>query len=160
MIMAQDYHIYLHGNSSGSNGGGNQTKPFSAKDETSNETIKSIAKQNFGYTKSIATGGATNLGVAALSKVAPWIAAVVIAAKITDKVLTVGFAHQEEYTGNYKNNVMYNNFKSQFSALTNPIKTAFVVIHQQYQFEKQNKAITQQNRLIGNSILKDFNIGV
>lgn len=151
--MAQAYHIYLHSDSSNVNGGGNQTQPFSVKKE---ESFSSSLNQ----IKNAANSNIINTGAATLSKASPILAAVVAAAKITDRVLTVGFAHQEEYTGYYKNNMMWNNFKAHINIAVNPIRYILNIAHQNFQFDKKNKEIEQQNRLIGNSILKDFNIGV
>lgn len=160
--MAQDYHIYLHGVESL----GDKTKPFSTRGEAVQSSDSNgsggfqVAKQAFSVTKDVASNGAVSVGVAALAKVAPWVAAFIVALKITDKIVTTGFAHQEEYTGHYNNNVMYNNVKTAFNTMLHPISFVLHTVHKQHQVDKQNKEIAQQNKLIGNSILKDFNIGV
>ena len=153
--MAQDYHIYIHDTNSGS---GNKTTPFSAKTNESSFATKI----NTGIKKiqGVLNGSVVNTGVAALSKAIPIVATALIVGKITDKVLTTGFAHQQEYTGVYKNNVNWNNFKNSIHNIFHPIQYGLSVLHQNAQINKQNKEIEQQNRLIGNSILKDFNIGV
>ena len=157
--MGADYHIYLHDAGSGSsgNGGGNKTTPFSAKQDTpfSTKALKTVSQA-----KNMVNGGLVNTGVAALTKVIPAVAVAIAVAKVTDKILTTGFAHQREYTGYYKNDMNWNNFKAEFNAVMHPIRTVYNYFHQQAQFKKQNLHIEQQNRLIGNSILKDFNIGV
>ena len=155
--MATDYHIYLHSDTT--NSGGNKTTPFSTKTENGGG-FATKAKKAYQTVKSVANGSVINTGVAALTKALPVVAGVIIAGKITDKILTTGFAHQQEYTGIYKNNVMWNNFKTNIHNILHPIQYALSVAHQNAQFNKQNKEIEQQNRLIGNSILKDFNIGV
>lgn len=153
--MAQDYHIYIHDTNSGS---GNKTTPFSAKTNEANFATKI----NTGIKKiqGVLNGSVVNTGVAALTKAVPIVATALIVGKITDKVLTTGFAHQQEYTGIYKNNVNWNNFKNSIHNIFHPIQYGLSVLHQNAQINKQNKEIEQQNRLIGNSILKDFNIGV
>ena len=153
--MAQDYHIYIHDTNSGS---GNKTTPFSAKTNESSFATKI----NTGIKKfqGVLNGSVVNTGVAALTKAVPIVATALIVGKITDKVLTTGFAHQQEYTGVYKNNVNWNNFKNSIHNIFHPIQYGLSVLHQNAQINKQNKEIEQQNRLIGNSILKDFNIGV
>lgn len=157
--MAQDYHIYIHGDSSNFNGGGNQTKPFSAKEETG-FSGQEIAGKAFQTASTIASGNAVSSGAAALGKIMPLVAITIAAIKVYDKIITTGLSHVEEYTGNYKWNVDYNNFKTQLNNTIHPIRHFLSVKHQEAQFNKQNKEIAQQNRLIGNSILKDFNIGV
>lgn len=153
--MAQDYHIYLHGIGGES---GNKTTPFSAKTNESpfatkvNSTIKKV--------QNIASGSLVNTGVSALTKAVPIVATALILGKVADKVITTGFAHQQEYTGVYKNNVNWNNFKNSIHNIFHPIQYGLSVLHQNAQINKQNREIEQQNRLIGNSILKDFNIGV
>lgn len=158
--MGADYHIYLHGVEGGQSLG-DKTKPFSAS-QTSGAKSGSAFQTGVNYVQkgiNVAQNPGST-GVAALAKVAPWVAAVIAIAKITDKVLTTGFAHQEEYTGHYKNNVMYNNFKTTVNYFFHPVNTFLQISHQQAQYNKQNKEIAQQNRLIGDSILKDFNVGV
>jgi len=156
--MAQDYHIYIHDNS-GNGGTGNKTTPFSVKSEQDSSFSKT-AGTAFNIAKGIAKGNGVNMGVSALAKVVPWVAVAVATVKIADKVLTTGYAHQEEYTGNFRNNVNYNNIKTQIHNTFHPIQTWLSVKHQEAQFRKANRAIEQQNRLVGNSILKDMNIGV
>ena len=153
--MAQDYHIYIHDTNSGS---GNKTTPFSAK--TNESSFATKINTGIKKVQGVLNGSVVNTGVAALSKAIPIIATALIIGKITDKVLTTGFAHQEEYTGNYENNVNYNNFKAAISNAFHPIRTVLARVHMEKQVEKNNKEIAQQNRLIGNSIMKDFNIGV
>lgn len=153
-----DYHIYLHTDAPTSSG--NQTKPFQNKETTGGEdNFLPKASQVYGTAKGIVGGNGLNMGVAALSKVAPWVAVVVAIAKVGDKVLSTGFAHQEEYKGNYKNNVNYNNFKSMLGATFNPVGVGYSLIKQQYEIEKYNLAIQQQNKLIGNSILQNMKAG-
>lgn len=157
--MAQDYHIYIHDpNGASGNGSGNKTTPFSAK--SSDESFKTAVQQPYSIAKGLASGNGVSMGVSALTKVAPWVAVVVAAITTTDKVLTTGFGHLEEYTGDYSYNVNYNNFKTKLGMVLHPVKTYMTTRHKDAQWKKQNKEITQQNRLIGNSILKDFNVGV
>ena len=155
--MAQDYHIYIHDlNGASGNGGGNKTTPFSAKSE--NESGFETSKDStFGVSNDEKN---TETGVAALSKVAPWVAVIVAAVKITEKVLATGFAHQEEYTGNFRNNVNFNNLKAGMTNVIHPLRSFLQIKHQEAQFRKANISIEQQNKLVGNSILKDMNIGV
>lgn len=158
--MGADYHIYLHSVGGGSNGNGgsvSRIQPFSSENNEDVGSAFKPIKQGF---SAIASGNAINTGVAALTKVVPTIATFVALTKIADKVLTTGFSHQTEYTGNYDNEVAYNNFKTSFYNAVHPIRFWLSIKHQDAQFRKQNKAIAEQNRLIGNSILKDFNIGV
>lgn len=153
--MAQDYHIYIHDTN---NGSGNKTTPFSAK--TNESSFATKINTGIKKVQGVLNGSVVNTGVAALSKAIPIVAAALIVGKITDKVLTTGFAHQQEYTGVYKNNVNWNNFKNSIHNIFHPIQYGLSVLHQNAQINKQNKEIEQQNRLIGGSILKDFNIGV
>ena len=154
--MAQDYHIYIHSETSG-NGGGNKTTPFSAKQDT---PFSTKALNTVSQAKNMVNGGLVSTGVATLKKVLPVSAVAIASIKVTDKILSIGFAHQEEYTGSYKNNVNYNNTKTIINNALHPIQYYLQRIHREAQFNKQNREIAQQNRLIGNSILKDFNIGV
>ena len=156
--MAQDYHIYIHGENG--NGGGNNTQTFSARKEQGMSFPTGEVKQAFSTVKTMASGGALNTGVAALAKAVPWVAIAVAIVKGVDKVISTGFAHQEEYTGNYKNSMHYNNFKTIAGNVLNPIGYFRTTIQKEFQMKKQNKEIEQQNRLVGDAILKDFNMGI
>ena len=158
--MAQDYHIYLHSEENGSSG--NKIQPFSTRERTQDNGGAFATKVQKAYStgSTVASGSAATTGAAALMKVVPWLAIIYIAWKVTDKVLSTGFAHQAEYTANYENNVNYNNFKTITGYVLNPLSLAKTTIHSRKQYEKQNKEIAQQNRLLGDSVLKDFNIGV
>lgn len=154
--MAQDYHIYLHGAERAS--GGNQTKPFSTRKEEdrSFSSFSTLASTS----STMAKGQMASTGASAITKAVPWVAAIVAAVKVVDHVLSTGFEHQEEYTGNFRNNVNYNNFKTILHNVVNPINFVLRSAHQNAQYRKQNIEIEQQRNLIGDSILKDFNIGV
>ena len=155
--MGADYHIYLHSDSNGGSRstGGGHTKPFSVKKDESFGSMIQPAKQ---LMSNVANGNVVNTGVSALAKIAPWVAVVVAAVKIADKVVTTGFAHQEEYTGNYTNNVVYNNFKTQLSNAMNPIGWARKLVHNEFQFHKRELAREQEKVLLGNSTLQDIGV--
>lgn len=156
--MAQDYHIYLHSEGNGSSG--NKTTPFSSREDNENSAFQNITSTAFNGAKTIASGNAVNTGVATLGKIAPVVALTVVSIKVLDKIMTIGLSHVAEYTGNYKYSVDYNNFKTEMYNAIHPIRYWLSIQHQRAQFNKQNKEIAQQDKLIGNSILKDFNIGV
>lgn len=155
--MGADYHIYIHGDSNGGSRStsGGHTKPFSVKKDESFGSMIQPAKQ---VMSSVANGSIVNTGVSALAKVAPWVAVVVAAVKIADKVVSTGFAHQEEYTGDYTNNVMWNNFKATINMIVNPVGLARKLIHNEFQFKKRELAREQEKVLLGNSALQDIGV--
>lgn len=144
-----DYHIYLHGVNENS---GNKTTPFSSDRDSAfkpsqNESI--LEDENVSET-----------GASALSKIAPWVAVAVMAAKATDHVLSVGFSHLTEYTGHYEYEIGYNNFKTTINHVMNPIGYVKQVLHRNFQFKKENQRIEQEARIIGKTIYSDTKIGV
>ena len=90
----------------------------------------------------------------------PWVAVIIAIAKTADKVVSTGFAHQAEYTGHYENSTAYNNFKTIMGNVMNPVGFAKNLVHRNFQINKQNKEIAEQNKLLGGSVIKDFNVGV
>ena len=146
--MAQDYHIYIH---SDKNGSGNNTKPFSNDKDSA---FKTIASQD-----SILEDD-TEVGAAALSKVAPAVAVAVAVAKVTDKILSVGFSHLREYTGHYEYELGYNNFKTAINHIVNPVGYIKQTLHRDFQFRKENQRIEQEAKVIGKTIYSDVKIGV
>lgn len=154
--MAQDYHIYIHSETSG-NGGGNKTTPFSAKQDTpfSTKALNTVSKA-----KNMVNGGLVNTGVSALTKVLPVAAVVIAGAKIIDKILTIGAQHIEEYRGDYSRSINMENFHTAISHLVNPVGYFKRAIHRQFQLQKTNKQITEQNKLMGTTILKDMKVGI
>ena len=143
--MAQDYHIYLHGIQGQE---GNQTKPFSTKKESA-----------FG-SKGNDEEEIAETGSSALSKTAPWVAIAIAAAKTTEKVLTIGFSHLREYAGHYEYEMGYNNFKTAFNHVMNPVGYVRQILHRNFQFNKENQRIEQEARLIGSSVYNKTKIGV
>ena len=155
--MAQDYHIYIHdSNGASGNGSGNKTTPFSQKEES----FPSKFSKAFSGAKDIGKNYGIDTSAASLKKVVPWIAVSTAVVKTVEGVLSTGFAHQEEYTGKYENNVNFQNFRAGVNFVFHPFKSFLAIAHRNAQIDKTNKQIEQQNRLIGNSILKDFNVGV
>ena len=158
--MAQDYYIYIKGGGFGGSGGGasqfDNTKPFANResyygdDETSNfvpNTMNAINKtQSF-----LAEGfkGAMDTGVAALAKAVPWIAIVIAAAKITDKITTAVGDGFSTYNGNYEFSMQYNNVKASLSNFINPIGYAINQRRLHEQWNLQNKEIQQRQNLTG-----------
>lgn len=142
-----DYHIYLHSNEKQSLA--SHTQP---KEEVMDGAFSSNLKSAFGQAQTFATSGFSSYiqtGVAALSKAIPFVAAVVVAAKITDKVLTTGFGHLESYTGHYEYAMGYNNFKTNMNMAINPIGTLIRQTHIDKQNEMHNKRQNEIRSLYG-----------
>lgn len=149
--MATDYHIYIHG-STGGESNGDSTKPFSVKKDNgfiSNQD--NIASSNEKVTET---------GSAALNQMPSWVAIAVAAIKVTDKVLTTGFAHLREYAGHYEYELGYNNFKTTINHVMNPVGYIKQAVHRDFQFRKENQRIEQEARIIGKTIYSDTKIGV
>lgn len=146
--MAQDYHIYLHG--VGGTELQSKTKPFTYKDSP----FKPRESQ------SVEDNQMTETGAASLSKVAPYVAVAIAVAKVSDKILTTGFAHLSEYTGHYEYEMNYNNFKTALNHVFNPVGYLKQIIHRNAQWNKQNIAIAEERQLLGDTLYKNQKIGV
>ena len=157
-----NHNIYIYANQgSGNNGGNTQFTPFGARDKDgmSGDQIMSA----YGKVSSFANGGfssAINGGIGMLVRASPYIAAAVVAAKVTDKVVTTGFDHLEEYVGDYRFDMAWNNFKTSLTNSINPVGLMFKQAHRHFQFQKRNKEIQMQRTLIGNTLINDGKIGV
>lgn len=154
-----DYNIYIRDLTGGS-GSASPTSPAKSEEEPSGAEI---FLKGASAVKSFASSGASNFinsGVASVSKVIPAIAIAVAALKTTDKILTTGFSHLEDYTGNYQYAMAYNNIKTGLGNFINPVGYLLNEAHRQAQFDKQNKRIQQERTLIGNSQLTTYKVGV
>ena len=154
--MAQDYHIYIHSETS-DNGGGNKTTPFSAKQDT---PFSTKVLQKFSQAKEMINGGYVSAGVSAMTKVLPAAALAIAVAKSYDKILTTAAQHIEEYTGDYSHSVRMNNIHTAISFGLNPLGYFKRTIHRQFQMNKTNKQISEERKLMGTTILKDMKVGV
>lgn len=143
--MSQDYHIYLHSNEESSLS--SNTKP---KEETMGGAFS--AKSAYNATKTFMNGGfssAIQSGTAALSKVLPVVAVGVIAVRETDKILSTGFQHLENYTGTYQYSMEYNNFKTIIGNVINPIGYIKKSLHLQFEQNKFNERQREYRTLMG-----------
>lgn len=136
--MAQDYHIYIH--KAGKGDSSNNTRPFDTRtEEVSGDMFDTLGSSGSDDNQQI------QVGIAMLGKVAPAVAAVVAGVKVADNVMTIGFGHLEEYTGNFQYNMELSNFKNQL----NPIAYAKYSLNRYMQMRKINTKITEQNKLFG-----------
>lgn len=152
--MANDYHIYIHGDSSRSQN--ENVKPFSQRKDSAFATSQN---DNTDSTDEI-ENAAINTGASSLAKVASWTAVLVAAAKVTDKVLTVGFAHLREYTGHYEYEMGLNNFHTAINHAFHPINYAKQILHRNSQYRLENQRIAEDSKLIGETIYNSQKIGV
>lgn len=144
--MPTRYDIYLHSNQASSITSNTQPKeePMNGAFSPVNEVVKNV--QQFvtsGFNSYI------NTGVSALKKAVPAIAGVILAGKIADKVLTVGFGHLETYTGHYEYSMGWNNFKTEIGMALNPVGTMLKQLHIGKQNEINNRRQEQIRSLVG-----------
>lgn len=145
--MSQDYHIYLHseeGSSLASN-----TQP---KEETMggrfkpNTFIKEVKKW-----ANMSTGGLLKTGAAELATAHPNAALAIVAAKGTEKVLSMGFQHLASYTGNYQYSMEFNNFMTIINMT--PVSLAYRSIKIHFQTKKFNEQQEAFRELMGENFL-------
>ena len=163
--MAQDYNIWIHGNMV-SNPGVKNTTPFESRqgaEDGESESLAPFVANAIKTGENIATQGFKSVaskGVAALTKAIPWVAVAVVAGTIIDKVVGTGFNHLEDYTGDYRYSMTYDNAKTWIGNVLNPVGAALKVAHFDKQAEKERRRIAEENKLIGNSIIGKVKIGV
>lgn len=145
--MGGDYHIYLHSDKESTLA--SNTQP---KEDSLGGAFKSKVKGDF--TSEIASGGEM------LSKISSTAAIVVAVAKVVDKVLTTGFEHLSNYTGQYQYSMAMNNFNTQMRNVFNPFGLAKQVIHRELEFNKQNQEIQLQSQLLGETVFSVKKVGL
>lgn len=155
-------YIYTDGGIQATGSGSDAFKPFSnkeKKDESSADSVLGVINGAQG----MMTSGFQPLisgGIAAFTKVFPYVAVAVAAVHITDKVVTTGANHLEEYKGDYRHDMFWNNLKTGLGNSINPIGLFLNQQHKNAQFQKRNAEIQMQRTLIGNTIVNDGKIGV
>lgn len=144
--MPTRYDIYLHSNQASS-----ITSNTQPKEETMDGVFSATSSiyKNVSQFATSGFSGYINTGVASLSKAFPIVAAVVIGAKIADKVLTVGFGHLETYKGHYEYSMGWNNFKTEIGMALNPVGTMLKQLHIGKQNEINNRRQEEIRSLIG-----------
>lgn len=163
--MAQDYNIYIRGKST-TDQGTIDTVPFDNRPgivDGSEESVAPFIQKGISEAEDVLGGGfssAINTGVAMLTKAVPWLALLYTATKITDKVITTGATHMEDYTGNYNFSMGLNNLKTTINNVINPAGYGTKVLHFEMQANKERKRIEQEKQLIGNSMLGKVKIGI
>lgn len=142
-----DYHIYLH-----SNEGSSLQSNLQPKDSKESMGGAFGVKAAYGKISQFASGGFSgviNTGVSTLSKAIPIVAGVVIAAKVVDNVLEIGFQHLESYRGAYQYSMEYNNFKTALGVAINPIGYVKKSLHLQFEQKKFNEKQEEYRKLMG-----------
>ena len=147
--MSEDRHIYIHSDTSNSLASNTQPKEesmggvFSAKSAFTNVN----QFMNSGFSSAI------NTGVAALTKALPVVAIGVVAVRETDKILSTGFEHLENYAGNYQYSMGYNNFKTVVGSIINPIGFFKKTLHLHFETKKFNDKQRENRTLMGESYI-------
>lgn len=156
-----DYHIYIHSDTT--NGGlSNKTTPIQNIESENGESSSAFGNftKPFSNSQTLKNSELISEGASSLSKVATGIATVYAISKVLDHVATTGFEHLEEYAGRPEDSIVYNNFKTIINNITHPIQSVLTYAHRQAQFRKENLAISEKNKLLGESVLNDYGIGV
>ena len=156
-----DYNIYIH--SAISSSSGEATKPWTSKSSSlfpwnSEDSVSS----NITKTMSKASGVMMNpdslisQGVSMIAKAIPWVAIVLIGAKIVDKVVSTSINYNVLETGNYRDSVSWNNFKANLNWLFKPFSTTWNEIQTQNQYRVNNYRQTLQRQLLGDSVINSY----
>ena len=102
----------------------------------------------------------TKLGIyiptGAIAKAVPWVALVYVVAKTIDKVATTCINYGALETGDYRDSINYNNFKSQFSWLYKPFSNAYNEMQAQNKFRIDDYRKSQQRQLLGDSVINTY----
>ena len=156
-----DYNIYIHDVSSNSNGLSSKTTPFSNQSEEENPASAFSSKVTGAFNKSqqfASSGfsGEIQQGIAILAKAVPWVAIVVAAIKITDKILTTSADLTASANGDYRFQMAYNNVKTIIGNVINPISMGKRMIERDIAFTNHNIETQQKNLLTGNIIINNL----
>ena len=152
-----DYNIYIR-NMGG--GGGNQS-PIKAKKETTSPTTP----RGY-YTDDTDEGDGDDNGLGFIKntiasaikwvKVHPVATALVVAYKITKKVVDEVSPRYATQTGDYSFNIGWNNFKTAMSNLTNPVQYAWASVDMHTQIQLTNQRQEQARMFLGDATLNSI----
>ena len=157
-----DYNIYIH-SPFGQGNDFSQTKPWTTASAAGSQT----SAQDTGISSSVNTAFGTmskfsnpdslvGMGITALTKVAPWIAAAAVVVSVTDKVITHAIDFGTMQTGNYKAQIEYSNFKQTMSNMLRPFSSSFNYFRNEEQIRIQNQRRMMQRELLGDSIINSY----
>ena len=152
-------YIYSQGNVMSLGGDENGSSPFTpfamaGEGGGSNQGVATFQKgiqQAQGFVQS-GFKGLINTGVAALGRVFPWAVLVYMAIKTADSIITSGLEHISQYTGDYKYNLNFNNWKTTVSNAINPIGMFISAQTRYMQMQKNNFALQEQRTLVGRTL--------
>ena len=157
-----DYNIYIHSSISASSGDATKpwsssrsssTNPWNSDDSFSSNAIKNVSKVS-GVMMN--PDGLISQGVGMLIKAVPWIAIAMVVAKIIDRVVSTSTSYNSLETGDYKDTVNWNNFKSTTSWIFRPFSTAWNEIQAQNKYRIDDYRKNQQRALLGDSVINSF----
>ena len=157
-----DYNIYIHSSITASSG--EATKPWSSGKSSSNspwgvdESLASKLTQNVSKVSGVMLNpdSLISQGIGAIAKAVPWVALVYVVAKTIDKVATTCINYGVLETGDYRDSINYNNFKSQFSWLYKPFSNAYNEMQAQNKFRIDDYRKLQQRQLLGDSVINTY----
>ena len=156
--MAQDYHIYIH--STEKQEQQSKTSPWKT---TTNDAFKNSSSISAFSSKVASTGSfemASSVGAAFkgfVAKASPWIAAIIAAIKITDKVMGEVVQFKTIIGGDYSEQIAYNNFHATINAFTHPITTQYNYYKQKYRNINLDQTSKLTNQLHGDDYINSFN---
>lgn len=126
-----DYHIWIHGNGIDGENGGSPFKPQTLQKQSDLSNFQTLINESF------------------VEKASPYVAIGLAVAKTTDKILTTGFDHLSNFTGNYQYSMAFNNVKSFIGATLNPVGVAYNTIKRTFEINKYEKRVNEQRQLVG-----------
>lgn len=156
--MAQDYHIYIHDESSGSSQLKQKTQPNSLVGKT-NPTQSNQAKKNIKQAMKIAQNPDSALsekklvGIASAAKGGIVALAIYAGIKITDKVIGTISPIVATKSGDYNFVHTYQNFKSAVNMMFNPVGTLINEYKFSVEKEVENQKKQLQNDLLGDAYI-------
>lgn len=147
--MGEDHHIYIHSEEKSTLA--SNTQP---KEDTLGGAFKPTQKAEDKELQELLNGGASSL-----TKINAGVGVAIGAAVTIDKVLTTGFGHLADFTGQYQYAMGINNFNTTIKHIVNPIGYVKQVIHREAEWNKINQSRELQSQLLGATIY-DKKVGI
>lgn len=156
-----DYNIYIHNIGGDATTEGSPTTAWGGGKATPTTAWKSQAQlqasAETGSTESSSSGLALAFrGVTATAKSHPAIAAAIAAYAVIDRIMSVVSPNLAKDTGDYTQNVAYQNARGMLNSVLNPFSAGYTILTAVRDINQKNKAKEQERLLLGDSYINSM----
>lgn len=164
-----DYNIYIHAIGTGGSTANNPTIPWSAREGGEAVSPTSAFPSNFGAdgagaakaiikASAIAQNPDSILGqaVSSIAKAIPFVAAAYAVVKLGTGIVDTCYEYQTLYTGDYRNQIGWQNFKNRFANILTPVSSSINANKTETQWRIENSKRSQQRELLGDSVINSY----